>query len=562
MRFKLYIFILLTQIVTAQDKYPSTYFRSPLDIPLLLSGTFGELRSNHFHSGMDIKTQGREGVTVHATAEGYVSRIKIQHYGYGKAIYVQHPNGYTSVYAHLQKFSPEIETYIKKLQYHRQSYEVETFPRPSELKLEKGDLIGLSGNSGSSGGPHLHFEIRDASQKPINPMYFGIEVEDHQPPTILGLFGYNLDTKSHINQSNKTVQLNYKEQADGSFLADKVTALGKIGFGFNAYDRQDKTYNQNGVFAVEVKVNGNSYFGYDFETFSFSETRYINTFIDYARYATHSQRVQQCFLKPYTKLSIFNKSINDGILNIEEGMNYTIEISVKDFKNNTSIIKIPVEGKNQEITDKAGNDQTDHYLISGRDNIYETGTAKIFFPQNTFYHNFFLDLKEENGTVQIHNNQVPVRKNYTLSFDISNHPDAEKSDLIIVNLNKKGNPNYQTTYRKGNVLSTKTRNLGNFTVLRDTIAPVIVPNNFKEGQWLSNFRFLKIKIHDDLSGIKSYKATIDGKWILTEYEYKKNLLTYDFSDRKLEGSQHLLKVEVTDNAGNTTVLETPFFRKE
>ncbi|MCQ0112988.1 M23 family metallopeptidase [Zhouia amylolytica] len=562
MRLTLTLFVLFSQFLFAQRQYPVSYFRSPLDIPILLSGTFGELRSNHFHSGLDIKTQGREGLTVHAIGEGYISRIKIQHYGYGKAVYIQHPNGYTSVYAHMQKFSPEIEAYVKKLQYNQQSYEVEAFPRPSELRLDKGELIGYSGNSGSSGGPHLHFEIRDASQKPINPMYFGMEVEDNQPPTILGLFGYALDNKSNINQSNNPIKLNYTKQPDGSFLADKISAHGNIGFGFNAYDRQNKTYNKNGVFAVDLTVNGNPYFSYDFETFSFSETRYINTFIDYERYATHGQRIQQCFLKPYTRLSIFNEKVNNGIIEVKEGMNYMVEIAVKDFKNNISLIKIPIEGKNQEVLDKSENSQTDHYLIAGRDNIYEIGQAKAFFPQNTFYNNFFIDLQEENGIISIHNDQIPVRKTYTLSFDISNHPDADKSDLIIVNLDKNGQPGYQTTYRKGNTLSTRTRNLGKFKVVRDSLAPRIIPNNFKEGQWLSNYRYLKIKIYDDLSGIKDYKASIDGKWILTEYEYKKNLLTYDFSDLKLEGTKHELVIEVTDNAGNSTTLEGTFFRKE
>ncbi|MGB5668661.1 MAG: M23 family metallopeptidase, partial [Maribacter sp.] len=254
------LFFIFSLGLSAQNGYPIDTFRSPLDIPLILAGTFGELRSNHFHSGIDIKTQQRQGLPIYAIGDGTVTRIKISHWGYGKALYVAHPNGYTSVYGHLQKFSPEIEEYIKKIQYGKKSYEVEVFPEYGEVKVEKDKIIAYSGNSGGSSGPHLHFEIRSSiSEKPTNPLLYGLEVRDATNPTLVGLYGYPLSENAQLNQSKIKSQINFTKQKDGTFLADKVTALGTIGIGFIGFDRQDLAANKNGVYSVRQVVNGKVY---------------------------------------------------------------------------------------------------------------------------------------------------------------------------------------------------------------------------------------------------------------------------------------------------------------
>ncbi len=195
------LFLVLCSALQAQNDLPKDYFQNPLDIPIVLAGTFGELRSNHFHSGLDIKTQQREGLEVKASAEGYISRINIQHYGYGKALYIQHPNGYTTVYGHLQKLAPKLQEFLRKHQYQKESYEIELFPEPGELKVEKGDLIAYSGNTGGSGGPHLHFEIRDGSQRPMNAQMFGLDVADTRKPLVEGVYAYPLGDDAHVNNS-------------------------------------------------------------------------------------------------------------------------------------------------------------------------------------------------------------------------------------------------------------------------------------------------------------------------------------------------------------------------
>ena len=239
MRFILSLFLVFSLFVTAQNNYPQDYFSNPLDIPLVLSGTFAELRSNHFHSGLDIKTQQRTGLKVKATANGFVSRIKVSHFGYGKALYITHPNGYTSVYAHLQKFSPDIEAYVKQYQYENESYEIELFPKAEDLLVTKDNLVAYSGNSGGSGGPHLHFEIRDKQERPMNPMLFGIDIKDSSNPVIKSIYAYPLDKNSYINKSNTKQKLRLTPLKSGDYSAENVEAIGNIGFAVGTFNRAD-----------------------------------------------------------------------------------------------------------------------------------------------------------------------------------------------------------------------------------------------------------------------------------------------------------------------------------
>ncbi|WP_273566449.1 M23 family metallopeptidase [Maribacter halichondriae] len=553
---------IFSSAIFAQEKYPKDVFQSPLDIPLVLAGTFGELRSNHFHSGIDIKTQQRQGLPVYAIGDGSVTRIKVSLWGYGKVLYVAHPNGYTSVYGHLQKFSPEIEEYIKKIQYKKQSYEIEVFPDYGEVKVEKGKVIAYSGNTGGSSGPHLHFEIRSSvSEKPTNPLLYGLEVRDATNPILDELYVYPLSEDAQVNQSNGKMELNFSRQKDGTYRADKVNAIGTIGFGFIGYDRQDLAANKNGVYSVQQLVNGKVYTDYDFETFSFSETRYINTLIDYAHYGRYRNKVQQLFKAPGNKLSIYNTHENDGKIIVREGLSYNVEIILKDLEGNETKVVIPIEGKRQELKITDQEEKTDTYVIAKKPNNYDLGGAKVYFPSNTFYDNFYIDLEEGKDTVTIHNSRVPAHRNFTITFDVSKYSEQELKQLFIARLDKKLNPDYTSTFKRGKTFTARTRNLGTYTLAKDTVAPRIRPKNFKEKQWLNNYKYLSLRITDDLSGIDTYSATLNGEWILMEYEPKTNTLTYNFDDKILNEKQCELKVVVTDNVGNSTTHITSFYRK-
>jgi len=295
-RFFSLFLVLFPLVASAQiSNVPQDYFKDPLDIPLILSGTFGELRSNHFHAGLDIKTQGRQGLEVKASAKGFISRIKIQHYGYGKALYVQHPNGYTTVYGHLKKLAPKIEEYLKERQYNKESYEIELFPGASELQVEQGEVIAYSGNTGGSGGPHLHFEIRNGSQRPMNPEMFGIEIQDTRDPIVDGLFAYPIGEGAHVNNSANRQKLRLIPQNDGSYTTSALEACGEIGFGISTVDQKSLAPNKNGVYKIEASLNGSPVMNLDFQRFSFAESRYLNFLIDYEYYSNHRKRVQKLF---------------------------------------------------------------------------------------------------------------------------------------------------------------------------------------------------------------------------------------------------------------------------
>ena len=533
-----------------------------MEIPLYLSGTFGELRSNHFHSGLDIKTQQREGLNVLTSADGYVSRIRVSHWGYGKALYVTHPNGYTTVYAHLKKFSTKIEAYLKKEQYKKESFEIQLYPKKGALQLSKGEIIAYTGSTGGFVSPHLHFEIRDKKSNPINPMLFGVSVKDDSAPSINTLIAYSLDSTSQINQSNAPLQINFTRQKNGSLLADKITASGKIGFGINTFDQLNGALNKNGIYSLELSVNGKKVYYHDLETFSFSETKYLNLLIDYKRYAELNRKIQQCFVKPHNPLSLYKGIVDNGYLTIIDKLSYNVEITVKDFKGNKTKLIIPIKGKKDSIIILKKEKVTDYRIHSENFNKFSKNGVTIAFPKNTFYEDFFLDFKVNDGKVMIHEKSIPVNYNYTLTFDVSSYSDEEKEQLFIASYNSNGNPSYQTTKKKEKTFYTLTKKLGDYKLLSDTIKPTLRLSNFKDKQWLTNFKRIRLKVSDDLSGIKSYRGEIDGEWILLEYSPKHSSLIYDFSDKKFTSAKHLLKVIVVDNVGNTNTIEATFYRKK
>lgn len=540
---------------------PAIGFGNPLDIPLILAGTFGELRSNHFHSGLDIKTQQREGLPVYAVQDGSISRIKIEHWGYGKVLYIEHSDGYSSVYGHLQKFSPEIEKYMRELQYKNRSYEIETFPKYGEITVKKGDLIAYSGNTGGSAGPHLHFEIRKSGgTTPINPLLFEYDITDNTPPTLERLFAYPLTSDAVVNKSEIQIEIPISRQPDGSFLAEPVTAMGEIGFGISTFDRLDMAINKNGVFKIEQRVNGKISSEISFDSFSFSETRQLNALIDYQYYSKHGSRIQKCFRDAGNQLSLFKDYENDGKIVVEENDSYSVELRIKDVAGNLTRLVIPIFGKSEEPMVKFSENITPFKVRSDQPATFSQGNSTVFFPAGTFYKTEYLNLSNQGDTLFLHEPRIPVSKNFTVSFSISDLPQERRKGIAIARIDSRNNLQFYKTFQRGSSLSIRSRELGTYTIAQDTIAPVIKPKNFKPKQWLNNYRYLSVIIDDKQSGIDSYNAFINGKWILMEYEPKKNTLTYTFDEKIGPGPQYDLKIEVTDAVGNATTYETTFFK--
>ena len=542
--------------------YPQDYFSAPIDINLILSGSFAELRTNHFHSGLDIKTQGKEGFQTYASAAGYVSRIKISRYGYGKALYIKHPNGYTTVYAHLKKFSAAIEAYVKKRQYQKETFEIELFPKAGTLKVLDKQLIAYTGNTGGSGGPHLHFEIRDPQERPINPLMFGFEVKDTTPPVIYGLFGYPISENSHVGGDTKRVEIRIVKQKDGSYKSEPIIAYGEIGFGIISTDRQDLASNKNGVNNIQTSFNGQKSLEVNLNRFSFDETKHLNRYIDYEFLYNNKKRIQKLFIEKNNPLSVMNAFTNGGALKIENDTYSIYKVFVSDFKGNQSELNIPIRGVYQKLSDPINRNAKLQNVSATKEIVLQKDNVSIQILKNTFYEDVDLLFEVSNDTLKLHTALIPLQKSITINFDISKYKKEDKTRLFIGSVSRYGNKLYYSpTKKRGNTLSTRTKYLGSYSLGIDSENPEIRAINFKNKSWISNNKYLKVKINDKVSGIKNYRATLNERWILMEYDTKTQLLTYDFEDQTITETENNFKIIVTDNVGNSSTFESIFYRK-
>ncbi len=528
---------------------------APLEIPFSISGTFGEPRSSHFHLGIDIKTQGKEGLEVKSISSGSVSRIRISLGGYGKAIYIDHPNKTTSVYAHLKKFAPKIESYIKKFQYENETYTIQKFPKKDKLLIEKGEVIGFSGNTGGSSGPHLHFEIREKkSQKPLNPLLYDLPVNDLVRPQLQKLFIFY----THENVILNRIQPILLERVNDSlYKTAMIETSGKIGIGIQMFDRQDYSYSRNGVYSTKVFVNGKIISHYKFDKLIINESKKLYQVIDYKNYTQKRLKIFKLFYKSGDKLNFMNTLVDQGIFKVELGKSYQIIIEIEDFSGNKSTIEAFIEGTNNKIKPV---ELRGRLIKTDREYSFTLKNKELFFPSKTFFNDVKIELFENKDQIEIGPNLFPIANSFEIKFGF-NEKDSLRSAQTFIAKKMKKSLVYLPTKLEENKLIAKVNELGVYTLARDSVAPTVVPDNFKKNQWLSNYKSLNLKIEDDFSGIKKYRGTINGEWVLFEYEPKRKILTYDFFDKYSEKLKHNLELEVEDNVGNKKIYKTTFFRK-
>ena len=547
-----------------KNKYPQDYFASPVNHELKLSGTFGELRSNHFHSGIDIKpSKGGIGDPIFSAAEGHIVRISVSGGGFGNAIYVQHPNGYTSVYAHLHAFTSDVAAYVKKRQYELKSFSVNLYPGEA-FPVAKKQRIGIMGNSGSSTGAHLHFEIRKSSDsKPINPMLFGYKIEDNVNPTVKNIAIYELDKNQQIIK--KTLYpINFSEPIDPIHVQSNL-----IGIGVQTYDMMDNLRNKNGVYKIDLEVNQNPTYAIRFEDFHFSESRYLNAHTDYHHYRTNRQMIHRLYNIPGNKFSLCQFNNQDGIVAISNNESKAIKLSISDYNGNINNVKFKLVG--DEIKSRLYTTGQDQVFKYSQSNSINTNNFKLQMPAGCIYEDLplsYLEVAENSpecysSSHVIHENKIPIHKYFDIKIKpTKNIPPKLISKAIIAECSNANNYYNCGAKWDGEYLSTKIRSLGSFVVVLDTIAPKITPIKFAKD--MSTYKRMSFEIKDDMpttgraKGV-TYEGYVDGQWILFEYDGKKNRIFHTFDERISKGD-HKLSIVAIDDRKNKKYFKSTFKR--
>lgn len=560
----LYLSILIllfsSNYMLSQSPPDSTNFGSPLDISLYVAGNFGEVRSNHFHTGIDFKTQGVEGKKIYAIEDGYISRISYSHYGYGKALYINHPNGYTSVYAHLSNFNTTIDKAVRNHQYSIQKETFNLYVDSTALLVKKGEIIGLSGNSGGSYAPHLHFEIRETkSEHPMNPLLFGYQITDSKKPLINNLKIYPLDKFSLVDGQQKAQIIPVKKNKNGKYFIGKtIRAYGNIGCALHSTDRLNAR-NICGLYSLNLSVNDTHLFGHKMDKLDFSTSRYVNHHVDYPRHKLYNNSFHKSFLNGNNKLEIYTQ-INKGYTHIENDSSYKFSYLAKDFAGNTSKLSYHIKGDSTGYAKAIANKTTcDNYFSYNTANLMEQNGFTALLTPNTIYEDLCVTYSvntSNNYLSDIHSfgtKLAGIQKTYKLIITPTKPIDSTLHDkLLIVSINNKGSiTDCGGEYQLGTV-TTRVKQFGKFAITMDTTKPVLVL--LSDTSKLNPKSTLVFKIGDNLSGIESYSANLNGKWILTEYKRKKARWYVSLSEmEELTSGKQILEVQVIDEKGNVNL---------
>ena len=559
---KLLIFLFLSIYflnITSQIQY-----RSPLDIPIILSANFGELRPNHFHSGIDLKTQAVVDKPVYSIADGYVSRISVSPSGYGLAIYVDHPStGHTSVYGHLNSYAPKIAGYVKEKQYEQERYSIDLTLEPATLPVKKGELIAYSGNTGSSGGPHVHFEIRNsADQLALDPLeYYQTLIKDGEPPQLKGIAIYPLMGVGVINGKGDVLRESITVQKGGGYapLKDSVKVWGRIGIAVYANDRMTGTTNIYGVRKVRLFCDDKEVFSSDIASVSFDKTRMINSMTDYDYWYKKRVFYQKSFIEPGNKLPIY-KSVDNGYINIDEERIYKLRYELEDLYGNQTKYSFRITGKKQEIPAEKKHVQR---MKWDEDNHFSADLFSLTIPQGNLYDDVcftFSRMASPNklsSAYSVNDVYVPLHGYCDMTIKLTKDSLTNKSQYGIVRVNGKGGESWVGGKYHNGAVTARIRELGQtYTVSSDRKSPVITP--VQPAGWVTR-KEIVVRLTDDKSGIASYRGTIDGEFVLFGHDAKKPLYIYKFDPARLKkGRTHKLVFTATDACGNESKYEDEF----
>lgn len=554
--------IFIGSAISTLPSYSQQYI-NPLTIPPALSGNFGELRNNHFHSGIDFKTKQVVGHPVVAIEDGFVSRISVSPGGYGLALYIDHPStGHTSVYGHLSSFSVKIADYVTEKQYEQESFQINLLPDEDVLPVKKGEQVALSGNSGSSGGPHLHFEIRDTrSEEPMDALAYLARIADTQKPDLRGIALYPMMDKGVVNGSSQPLRLQIGKDKAGNLLSPgrSISAWGRIGAGVKAYDRMNGQSNIYGVKHIRLYVDSKQVFSSSIHRFSFTDTRMLNALIDFEDWRERRSFFMKSFIEPGNRLP-FYETVNHGYVDIHEEREYQFRYELEDHYGNVSSYQFNVQGKKQPIPMQP---PCKNWFAWNLHNSFIGMGFSLSVPEGNLYHSicfnyrttksnsFFSDLH------QVNNKPVPLHSSGEMWIRLHTDTLLNRHNYGIVKINENGSESWVGgTYLRGGITGNIRELGGRYAVSADSIPPVITP--VAPEKWASQRR-IRVRLSDNKSGIASFRGEINGVFVLFTHDTKSNQYTYRFDNERLSrGTEQELIFKTTDGAKNSSTYSYSF----
>ena len=539
----LYLALFFTPLAFGQFLNCDTSWTLPMSPPVELSAGFGDLRPNHFHMGIDIRTGGRENLPIYAIQDGYISRLKVSAVGYGWVLYVAHPNGYTSVYAHCNKYAPSIQDFYLDTSEAMQQNEVDLILPANKIVVKKGELIAYSGNTGGSSGPHLHFELRDTkSEHALNPLLHGFKVSDTGQPVLGGIRiyaidqnGYEVPTKSYVVtlsqlQHNAILPVGFLKEGD------------RIGLALQVDDYFTKAGRTLGLFSAEVWTENSGHFAFELDEIDFDDARYINTHHDHAYAQLSKRKFQKLFKTRYNPLTIYPyEGTGTFDMNAQDSLQFAIML--RDVNGNESQHQLWVKNPHPKTAAKISYTSVTHWLPTEA-YFYESGPWQLRIDSFTFFEpeRKSLDLAAK----RIASSQVQLAKPVALSYQLKDSINAHR---YFITMNGTALP---TTFQEGK-LTAYSKTLGNFGLKIDEIAPTIQNQSNNKLDTLNNGAWSWL-VKDDFSGVASYTCWQNGKWVPAYYDAKNKLVKAQFQVPFVAGT--ILEIRVKDAAGNVRVLQS------